>query len=51
VLICTGGGSMAQLVRDAPHGLAAELLAGRTPEFLTPVTSGAARAYRVRETR
>ncbi|OQP87703.1 hypothetical protein BTR14_03835 [Rhizobium rhizosphaerae] len=51
VLLCPGEGSDELLAREAPDGLSAALLAGRVPDYLTPVetvTESPIRLYRVR---
>ena len=51
VLLCPGEGSDELLAREAPDGLSAALLAGRVPDYLTPVdtvTESPIRLYRVK---
>lgn len=50
VALCPGEGELSILMRDAPHGLAAALVAGTVPSWLRPVPlSGTPfRAYEVR---
>lgn len=47
LVVCTGIAEPGNYRRDAPHGLMADLAAGRTPDWLRPVALGQPRSLKI----